>query len=645
MSQVSNIGLVYGVTDTVAKDTVLSTMSDLRTRTTDFTNHFRSTINSLMAASAPITLPDAPSITVPTPDLTVDTSDYELEGITQISLDVSVESVPEPSSNLNLPAVPAIDTRAEPNLLAIESFTVPEMVVPAAPVRDTIDTSLVLPDEPDFTIPPMEALTIITVPAFTPPTLPTYSDTAPVFTATTPTGAPVWAEPTYATEVIDEVIPTVRRMMQGELGLPPAIQDMLFERARSREDRTAAKAVGEAFDTFAARGFSTPPGMLVQQVNIALEQNQLQANALQREVMVKVADVAVENMRAAVQQGLAAEQILVNIHQNAAQRAFDMARYTVEASISLYNAQANIFNANTQAFATRAQVYKTQIDAELAQLEVQRFALEQAKLTGEINQQRVAAFTARVQALGAQADAYRTQVQARTSKIDIAKAQIEAYHSDVEAYAALLSAKKAVYDAYSSRADVERSKAQVNVAKSEVFKNLLTQDQMKLEVWKTQSDAEVKRIQLEHDNYAAHISAFKEEVGAKMALVQRDAEQNKLVISAYSEKQRAQIAHKESAIRIAETQRQALLAQADVNMKAYETTTNHLLAQRDIQSKSLQAAGQMAATLAGGAMAAQNVQASVSFSEGHNKSLSNSLSDSRNSSWSFNAATRSDMPL
>jgi hypothetical protein len=46
--------------------------------------------------------------------------------------------------------------------------------------------------------------------------------------------------------------------LAGGTGLPAAVEQALFDRARSREESQTTKAVQEAFDTFATRGFNTP---------------------------------------------------------------------------------------------------------------------------------------------------------------------------------------------------------------------------------------------------------------------------------------------------------------------------------------------------------------------------------------------------
>src|SRR3546814_7873076 len=91
------------------------------------------------------------------------------------------------------------------------------------------------------------------------------SDLIPEFTAIPPL-APIdapdvtfsYTEDAY-TRTID-VKSVVMDMLAGNTGLPTAVEQALFARARSREDVTAQKAVEEAMEDWSSRGFSLPGG-------------------------------------------------------------------------------------------------------------------------------------------------------------------------------------------------------------------------------------------------------------------------------------------------------------------------------------------------------------------------------------------------
>src|SRR5690606_8254268 len=118
-----------------------------------------------------------------------------------------------------------------------------------------------------------------------------------------------WAEPKYESELLDDLMLQVRSMMAGGTGLPAAVEDALFSRARERLSAETQRAVQEAFDTWAGRGFSMPPGMLTKAVSVAQEEGRLKAAELNRDILVEAAKWEIENIRFAVQQGMALEQL------------------------------------------------------------------------------------------------------------------------------------------------------------------------------------------------------------------------------------------------------------------------------------------------------------------------------------------------
>ena len=93
--------------------------------------------------------------------------------------------------------------------------------------------------------------------------------------------------------------------MAGGTGLPPAVEDALFSSARERDSSETARAVQEAVDTWAGRNFSMPPGMLAKSVSVVREQGRLKAAETNRDILIEAAKWEIENIRFAVQQGLA----------------------------------------------------------------------------------------------------------------------------------------------------------------------------------------------------------------------------------------------------------------------------------------------------------------------------------------------------
>ncbi|MBH8333283.1 hypothetical protein I8R53_33265, partial [Pseudomonas aeruginosa] len=209
--------------------------------------------------------------------------------------------------------------------------------------------------------------------------------------------------------------------------------------------------VQEAVDTWAARNFSMPPGMLARQVDVVREQGRLKAAELNRDILVQAATWEIENLRFAVQQGLALEQLTENMHQNMAQRLFEVARFHAESQINVFNAQISLFNAQNAAFETLAQVYRTKLDAAISKLTAYKTAVEGQVALGQINQQRVEVFKAKLDAVQSSVEVYKALMQGASVRAETIKNQFDAYRADVQAYAEQIGAEKVKFDAYEAR--------------------------------------------------------------------------------------------------------------------------------------------------------------------------------------------------
>ena len=610
---------------------VISTMADMKNRVDANIDRFDKVVSSLLNTST-----EDVSFAAPSLSFTVTTPTLQPVNDTPIdygALMPTLGSAPAlPNLTPNLPTAPVLLIPTQPVMEPINIPAAPSMAVFDLPARPIVDTNVIIPDAPVLNMPIPDSLLAINIPVFTPPVLATFNETAPLFDAVAPNVSMNWSEPSYASESLDDTLAVLSRMRLGGTGLMPAIEQQLFERSRAREDRTASKASREAIDLFAARGFVAPPGALQAQLNMVSENNQLQVNALQRETMLKIADVEIENMRFSVTQGLAAEQILVNIFNNYAQRSFEVAKFTVESLLAVYNTKVSIFNALMQSYQTKAQVYKTVIDGQLAELESYKIQLEGAKVTSEVNQQRVQTYEAQVRAVMANIEVYKAQLQGVQTKVDVAKAILDSYKTDVQAYAETIGAEKVKFDAYKSQVEGEQSKAKVNESRASVFSTLVQGEQVKANIWKSQSEVELERLRTITTGFTASVEGYRANVTAQLGLVQANSETKRIELQAQTVYNTSVIESSRANIQIGELATQSNLAKANTSIKLYEVNLTKMLQQKDLQAKSLQAAGQMLSTMVGGAMSAQHVQASISAtsgsSESYQESINNNLSES-----------------
>lgn len=499
--------------------------------------------------------------------------------------------------------------------------------VPVAPILDY--SGLVFPPDPVLAYPTMGPLTTLTVPSFVMPAIPTFSEVAPTFTAASPGGVMPWTDPDYAPEILDEVKAVIFRLMDGN-AIPAPVEQALWDRARQREDVVVEKAVADAYNDWAGRGFTMPPGMLVEQVNVARQDASLKTNTLSRDVAIKHAEWMQENVRFSVVQGLAYEQLLINIWENALKRTFEMQKLGVEISVKLYEVQVSIFNATVSAYKIKADVWKIQIDAVLTELQAYKVQLDAEKVKGEINEQEVRIFTARMNALQTEVDIYKAEVSAVQTKVDTIKTRIDAYKVEVDAYNAWLDAQKTTYEAYDIQVRAENTKASLLESTVRAFA-------AEVQAFSTVEEVGIKRYEADARVLASRVDAYSTRINAERTKLDGAIETNKVILQEFANKvdmyrvdmgvnsDQGKLDVQSSADYIRNR-----IAYMDTRVREWQSKAQALMQQADLQARSLQAAATASTGLANATMSAVHYNAGYSgggtVSASHSESYGNKTS-------------------
>lgn len=488
----------------------------------------------------------------------------------------------------------------------------PGMANIPAPARPAVDTTVDIPDAPNIVLPDMEALTQIVLPTFSFPQLPTFDATPPSADGlAVPSVFINWAEPVYESEVLEELQAKVSEMMAGGTGLPAAVEDALFARARERDSAETERAVKEALDTWAARDFSMPPGMLVEQVNVARERGRLRAAELNRDIMVEAAKWEIDNIRFAVSQGMALEQITANLHENTARRLFEVARFQAEAQIRVFDARINLFNAQNSAFETLAQVYRTKLDGAIAHLTAYKTAVEGQVAVGQINQQRVDVFRAKLDAVQSNVEVYKALMQGAQIRSETIRTQFDAYRADVQAFAEQIGAEKVKFDAYEARIKGESAKAGVLDSLARAYASTVQGIASKADVRVKAAQIKMEAAKTKVSKYVADIDAFKAQLDASLAEVQYVTTAYTAQVEGWKAKASASVADAEMQSRFADMSARTNIAFAEMQISEYQAKMQKAVQEAQIALEAAKAIGQYTAQLAAGAMSAANVSASI----------------------------------
>lgn len=541
-----------------------------------------------------------------------------------------------PSTSLIVTEADLGDMPTTPEIPDISLEDAPAMGALAAPVRPTIDTKIALPTKPVFDDVRMGALHTITVPSFTFPQLPTFDHKPPSTDhLTVPDVFINWSEPQYQSEVLPDLLEWVKRYMAGGTGLPAPVEDALFGRARERDSAEAQRALQEATDTWAARGFTMPPGMLARQAAVVREQSRLKAAELNRDILVEASKWEIENIRFAVQQGIALEQLLENLHENLAKRLFEVAKFQAEAQISVFNAQVGLFNAQNAAFQTLATVYKAKLDGELAKVQAWKTQIEGLQLVGQLNTQTVEVFKARVGALATQAELYATQMKAAQVQADMVKTQIEGWRTDVQAFAEQVSVEKLKVDAYEAQMRGEQARASVYDARARTYASTVQGLAAKADVKIKNNQLHIEKLRADTQVYMADVERYKADIEDHLRQSQHQVAQFQAQVEAWKAGAQIEVANSEVRSRYTDLQTRTNIAFAEMQIKNFEAKSTHAYHQAQIAVEASKAVGQYTAQLAAGALSALHVSASVQGSGSHTATSTSTESTNTNHNYHY----------
>src|SRR3990167_1023926 len=191
--------------------------------------------------------------------------------------------------------------------------------------------------------------TIGSVSSTPPPAVPVPGITAAVAVTvpeflSTDLGAPTttfsFYETAYESALLDAAkAKLLDNMLNGGYGIETADEIALFNRARDREVEAALTRIEEAGRSMASRGFPLPPGELSIYVDRAWQDMQNKVSGMNRDITLERDKLYVENRKFTITETRELEQILIGFHNSVQERAFNVARATVELAVAVYNSQ------------------------------------------------------------------------------------------------------------------------------------------------------------------------------------------------------------------------------------------------------------------------------------------------------------------
>ncbi len=579
-------------------------------------------------------MPDAPSINV-----SFD-GNFELPEITPTSFGEITATFPDS---------PTLSPVRDFDGIIVEGFTpsigglnIPDAPTPtnyAMPDAPNLQDT-VLPIAPRLDMPLFPQLEQITIPDFDFSTLPAFEADAPEFDGSAISGVLQWNEPEYRTEVLDEVVGVLNSIWAGGNGIPVAIEQALWERAAEREDIDLRRQLSALDVEHSSRGFTQPQGVLAAQKQALREESMLRKQTASRDISTRMAEIHVDNVKFACQQGIAAENVYFNIWNNMAQRQFEAAKIQLDSELAIYNSQVSLFNARQQAYSVRAQVWKSELDG---RLQVLRAELDAELARGQLNEQRVKVYSEQVSALLSQVEVYKAEMQGAALAEDANRNRIERYKAEVSAMAEKIQADKSRFDAYDSRVKGELGKAQILDAEARAYSAYVSGQASVADVQAKQVDSDLRRNEVELRAYTAKLEASKARMEAQVGKIRAAADAYTADTQRYTAQANAEGSRHRVEITAKEAEIRATLGVYETEVRRYIADVERMVSTANLQLEALKSAGQVSSTMAAGAMAGINIGASLSG--GGNVSASGNSSDSKSTTgnWSYNISRETDV--
>lgn len=544
------------------------------------------TWNSLAAPSLP-GLPAAPTL----PDIV-----FNAPGGTPAELvldvpNVTIDDFTEVAPTLNEVAAPTVNYGSAPTVPALSEVTVPDaptLSFPAAPTQLTINTVTFggLNLREDWL---------------------TKLEDMPTLDLLAPTPYSYARGPEYASALLDSLKSTLNLRMQGGTGLPAAVEQAIWDRARDRETEIGLANQAEVMRQSEALGFQLPPGVLAAQLRGAQQDYHNKLSGLSRDVMVKQAELEQQNLKDTIAAGMQLEAQLIDYSFKLEQIAFETARAYADNAVQVHNANLERFKALLQAYDTYASVYKTIIEAELSKVEVYKAQLAAEQAKADINKALVEAYKAEIEAGMSQVEIYRAQVSAAQTLVQLEQAKIGAAGEQIKAYVAQVNAETAKVEAYKAQVGAEATKVEMYRTKAQAFG-------AKVSAQAERARAEVSRYSALYQAKSAEWDGYRARVAAEAERIRALGVQSNALLDGYKAATTATVAEAEMHTKVWETQIKQYEAGQNITLQTAKINADALMTTNNARLDAAKVGTQVFAQLTSSALGMMNASASTSGS-------------------------------
>jgi hypothetical protein len=532
----------------------------------------------------------------------------------------TLPALPPESPSITLPTAP--------------TDALPEMPTDVPTIGDTE-----LPATPSLDLPPVPVLEEVTLPAVPAIQTLTFDAVLPTADLTPPEPMFVWNEPTYASDIKDAVRTRLYNdITLGGTGLSAEIEAAIWARAIARLDIELEKEYRQVLSNFQNWNYEFPDGVLASALQEVITESNRRRQDTNRDISIKQAELAQQNTHFAITNGLVFEKQVMDFINLGNQRAFEAAKYTIEAAINIYNAKVAAFVARMEGYKVQAQVYEARIRAELAVVELYRAQMEGAKIHGELQMQKVAIYTSRVQAVATLIDLYRAQMEGAKIKTEVDRTRIEGFRALVEAKVAQIGGVTAKYNLYQAQLAGETTKVDLYGKQVQAYGTQVEAVKTVSQISIAEAEAKIEANKARVELLKAAIDRYKIEVEAETSEEDIKGRNYAANLQAYAAELQSFQQYAGNLVEVFKGQVQAAAAQAQAYVSQSEANLRAAVAATDVQGRAMETAAQVAGQMAASAMSSVNASATIGYnaSESNSYSGQESLSASESFNWNTN---------
>lgn len=439
------------------------------------------------------------------------------------------------ASRVHKPALPGFDGIAAPVKPAAPIFSTPNIgnipelalapptlnfpvtpttAMPASPGSAPVFNMPSLPTKPSTALPPAPTFENVPLPPTPAIDIPLFDIDDDFGTIISPTVHFEYHENEYQSALLDATkAKLLNDMVNGGYGIDDADERRLWERARERENAAANARIDELNRMHAARGFTLPSGTLYAQQE-AVQQDALEKiSSISREIMIKKADMYVENRKFTITASTQLEEILIRHFGFVAERTLNAARIQVEMGLAIFNAELQKYNAKVETYRVYASVYEARVRAALASVEVFKAQIEGAKLTVETQKLYADIYQTQINGVTAMANLYKTEMEAAQVAAQIENLKLQAFRAEVETYAERVRARSVEFDMFKAQIEGETAKMTAYDSSVRAYVASVQGYEAKARVAETTARTEIAKSAATLDAYRTDMDRYRTEVG------------------------------------------------------------------------------------------------------------------------------------